>query len=88
MIVVINNSALGNVYLRAKEEGPAATELTEIPTQNWARFAQSLGAQAIVVESPDALAAAFEQAFAANQPFLVDVRCDRNCQTPNTAEDF
>lgn len=88
VIVVINNSALGNVYLRARNEGPAAIALSEIPTQNWADFARSLGAGATVVESPDQLMPAFDQAFAAQQPFLVDVRCDRDCNTPNTQEAF
>jgi acetolactate synthase-1/2/3 large subunit len=86
VIVVINNSALGNVYLRARKAGPAATQLAEIPTQNWANFARSLGADGVVVEQPSQLAAAFKQAFAANKPFLIDARCDRNCNTPNTQE--
>lgn len=88
VIVVINNSALGNVYLRARDEGPEATYLSEIfPTQNWAEFCIALGGDGIVVEDPTDLEAAFEKAFQTqDKPFLVDVRCDKNIDTPNTQE--
>ncbi|ONH58836.1 hypothetical protein CcI49_19055 [Frankia sp. CcI49] len=40
-----------------------------------------------LVEHPDELAAAYTRAFATtDRPFLVDVRCDRNCPTPNVQE--
>jgi acetolactate synthase I/II/III large subunit len=84
VILVINNSALGNPYLAAQKQSDEAECLTEIPTVDFAAFAQSLGADGVVVEDPADLPAAFERAFAATGPFVVDARCDPNCPTPNT----
>jgi acetolactate synthase-1/2/3 large subunit len=87
VVTVINNSALGNVYLRALHESPEAVRLAEIPTQDWAAFSRSLGGDGVVVEHPAELPSAFERAFAArDRPFVVDTRCDRSCPTPNTQE--
>ena len=84
IFVVINNSALGNVWLRAIKEGPGAASLTEVPGHDWAGFARSLGLGAATVHQPEELAPAFSQALEANAPFLVDVRCDRKFTTPVT----
>ena len=90
IVVVINNSALGNVYLRAKSDGNRAAELlTDItPTQDWAAFARSLGAKGVVVEKPDELADAYNSAMnhiksGIKIPFVIDVRCDKKYETPN-----
>lgn len=86
-IVVINNSALGNVYLRARDEGRDAAELAKIPTHDWAGFARSLGAEGIRVSKPSELQEAYESALKhtsrPNTPFLIDVLCDRECRAPN-----
>ncbi|MEG4574221.1 thiamine pyrophosphate-binding protein [Microcoleus sp. N3A4] len=83
IVVVINNSGLGNVYIHVEDEGPKALELTELPTHNWVDFARSLGGDGIVVEYPDKLAEAFKCAFASNVPFVVDARCCLNAKLPN-----
>lgn len=87
IVVVINNSALGNVYLRAIKDGwpAAAVELAEIPTLRCVDLARSFGADGVVVEHPEQLAAAFQQAFASKGPFVVDVQCCKDCQLPNNA---
>lgn len=91
IVVVINNSALGNVYLRAtniKHPWPdEAVELTKIPTLHCVDFARSFGVDGVVVEHPDQLAEAFEKAFASKLPFVVDVRCCRDCKVPNNPYD-
>jgi acetolactate synthase I/II/III large subunit len=84
IFVVINNGALGNVWLRAAKEGPGPAALTEIPVHDFAGFARSLGLQAATVHRPEELQPAFETALAAGAPYLVDVRCDRSCPTPVT----
>jgi len=84
IFVVINNSALGNVWLRARKEGPGPASLTELPTHDWAGFARSLGLAAATVTAPADLAPAFEKALAAGSPYLLDVRCDRSFTTPVT----
>lgn len=82
VFVVLNNSALGNVWLRARQLGPGPAALTEIPTHDWAGFAGSLGLQAATVEAPGELARAFGTALEAGAPYLLDVRCDRSFTTP------
>ncbi len=80
--VVLNNCALGNVWLRAHQYGALPSELTTIPDHDWAGFARSLGAQGYTVDDPAALGAAFEKALAANTAVLIDVKADKNCPTP------
>jgi acetolactate synthase-1/2/3 large subunit len=82
LFVVINNGALGNVWLRARQEGPGPMALTELPTHDWAGFARSLGLQAATVTRPEELAPVFQRALNADSPFLVDARCDKAFATP------
>ncbi len=82
--VVINNGALANVWLRAHQGGPVPSELTTLPTHDWAGFARSLGLQAATVERPQDLAGAFARARDAKAPYLLDVRCDKKYTTPVT----
>jgi acetolactate synthase I/II/III large subunit len=82
IFVVFNNSALGNVWLRAHELGPGPAALTEIPTHDWAGFARSLGLQSATVQTPQQLAPAFGDALEAAAPYLLDIRCDRSFATP------
>ncbi len=94
IIVVINNEALGNVYLRAigQDWPPKARELAEItPRLKYVDFARSLGADGILVEHPNELAGAFEQAFKFVEskplPFVVDVWCCKDCKLPDSFYD-
>jgi acetolactate synthase-1/2/3 large subunit len=80
--VVLNNGALGNVWLRAHQYGALPSELTTIPDHDWAGFARSLGAQGLTVDDPAALGATFAKALAANTTVLIDVKADKNCPTP------
>ena len=85
VIVVINNSAYGNVRLYASKYEKT---LTEIPGQNWADFAKSLGALAERIEDPDKLLESFERALErapkSKKPYLLDVVCSSKPRTPNT----
>jgi len=80
--VVLNNNALGNVWLRAHQYGELPSALTTIPDHDWAGFARALGAQGLTVEDPAALGATFGKALAANTTVLIDVKADKNCPTP------
>lgn len=82
IFVVINNGALGNVWLRAVKEGPGPAALTELPMHNWAAVARGLGLAAATVRTPDELEPAFRQALETRGPFLVDVRCQKEFTTP------
>jgi len=82
--VVINNQALGNVWLRSHLHGPGPAALTEIPGRDWASVARALGLEAATVERPGDLQPAFETALASGRAYLVDVRCDKRFATPVT----
>jgi acetolactate synthase I/II/III large subunit len=84
--VVINNAALGNVWLRAHQLGPVPAELTRVPDHDWASFARSLGARGETVSDPAQLDSAFAQARDAGETFVIDVKCDRAVATP--VEDY
>src|SRR6266851_1091503 len=80
--VVIHNSALGNVWLRARQYGALPAELTSIPDHDWAGFARALGAQGFTVRDPAELESTLQKALAAATTALVDVKADKNCVTP------
>jgi len=80
--VVLNNSALGNVWLRAHQLGPLPSELTSIPDHDWAGFGRALGAEGLTVTDPAQLENTFRQALAANRTVVIDVKTDKNCPTP------
>src|SRR5262249_40716422 len=80
--VVIHNSALGNVWLRARQYGALPAELTSIPDHDWAGFARALGAQGFTVRDPAELESAFQKALATDATALIDVKADKNCVTP------
>ena len=80
--LVINNGALGNVWLRARQYGALPAELTSVPDHDWAGFARSLGAQGFTVRDPAELAGTYQKALAAGTTVLIDVKADKDCPTP------
>ena len=82
IFVVINNAALGNVWLRAHGEGPVPDALTRLPDHDWAAFAQSLGCRGETVRAPAELAGAFERALKGEGPCVVDVKAEKSFSTP------
>jgi acetolactate synthase-1/2/3 large subunit len=80
--LVLNNGALGNVWLRARQYGALPAELTSIPDHDWAQFARALGAQGFTVRQPAELEDTLQQAFAAGTTALIDVKADKDCPTP------
>jgi acetolactate synthase-1/2/3 large subunit len=79
--VVFNNSAFGNPKLRADRISPAMGQLHALPTHDWAKFAESIGALGITVDDPADLTSAFERALAAGTTVVIDVRTG-NYPTP------
>lgn len=80
--IVINNAALGNVWLRAHHEGPVPAELTTLPDLNWADFSRSLGGEGITVVQPSELKGAFSKALQNKGPTVIDIKADKKFQTP------
>lgn len=82
IFVVINNSALGNVWLRAHTEGPVPAELTSLPDLDWAAFGESLGCRGETVRDPNELVGAFARALKNAGPTVIDVKAGKNYKTP------
>lgn len=88
IIVVINNSVLGNIYLRYRKSR-AARKIAQIepPEVDWVTFAKGLGAEASRVTNPEDLIEAYEEAFMVarmkQKPFVVDIVCDKEPDAPN-----
>ncbi len=80
--VVLNNGALGNVWLRAHTEGPLPAELTSVPDHDWAGFGRSLGAQGFSVREPEELEPTYRRALAANATVVIDIKTNKNSPTP------
>lgn len=80
--VVINNAALGNVWLRAHTEGALPDELTSLPDHDWAGFSKALGGAGITIHKPEELAPAFAQALQNKGPTVIDVKADKRFLTP------
>jgi acetolactate synthase-1/2/3 large subunit len=80
--VVINNAALGNVWLRASKKGQGPSDLTSLPDHDWAALARALGLKSLTVREPHELAPAFQQALDSGSAFLVDVKADKRFGTP------
>lgn len=80
--IVINNAALGNVWLRAHKEGALPSQLTSLPDIDWALFSKSLGGNGVTVKHPDQLPEAFTAAFKETGPTVIDVKADKRFPTP------
>jgi len=78
VITVLHNNDLNQVTweLRAMEGAPKFVESQTLPDVDYAHFAASLDLLAIHVDKPEDVAPAWERAFAADRPTLLDVRTD------------
>jgi pyruvate dehydrogenase (quinone) len=58
-------------------EGDPKNPATQtIPDVRYAEFARMIGLEGIRIESPDAIDAAWEEAFSADRPFVIDAVVD------------
>jgi pyruvate dehydrogenase (quinone) len=80
IIAVLHNDDLNQVTweMRAMEGTPKFTESQTLPDVSYAAFAAGLGLQAITVQKPEEVGAAWDRALGADRPTLLDVRCDPN----------
>ena len=78
IVAVLHNNDLNQVTweMRAMEGSPKFAESQNLPDVDYAAFARSIGLGALNVDSGDALGAAWDEAFAADRPYVLDVRCD------------
>jgi len=85
LFVVINNAALGNVYLRARKSGPGPAAFTLLRENDWAGVARSLGVPARTVRTPAEAESAFAEFVSGSGPMLVDAIAGRDFSTPIAA---
>ena len=78
VVCVLHNNDLNQVTweLRAMGGAPKFEQSQTLPDVDYAGFARSLGLEAVSVDSPDRLGAAWDRALGANAPTVLDVRCD------------
>ncbi|HEY6963128.1 MAG TPA: thiamine pyrophosphate-requiring protein [Gaiellaceae bacterium] len=78
VVLVLNNRDLNQVTWeqRAMEGDPKNPITQAIPDVHYAEFARMIGLDGVRVESPDAIDAAWEEAFAADRPFVIDAVTD------------
>ncbi len=78
IVAILHNDDLNQVTweLRAMQGAPRFVESQSLPDVDFASFARSLGLQGIDVADPDAVGDAWERAFAADRPTVIDIRCD------------
>ncbi|MGH3764482.1 MAG: thiamine pyrophosphate-requiring protein [Pseudonocardiaceae bacterium] len=80
VVAVLHNNDLNQVTweLRAMAGAPKFVESQTLPDVDYARFAASLDLLAIHVDKPEDVGPAWERAFAADRPAVLDVRTDPN----------
>ena len=78
VVAVLHNNDLNQVTweLRAMEGAPKFVESQTLPDVDYAHFAASLDLLAIHVDKPEDVGPAWDRAFAADRPTLLDVRTD------------
>lgn len=78
VVVVLNNNDLAEVSWeqREKENEPRFPASQDLPTFDYARYAELNGLLGVRVDSPDQLAQVFRDAFAADRPVVIDVHTD------------
>jgi pyruvate dehydrogenase (quinone) len=78
VVAILHNNDLNQVTweMRAMAGSPKFAESQTLPDVDYAAFARSIGLGALNIDDPDALGGAWEQALAADRPFVLDVRCD------------
>ena len=80
VILVLHNNDLNQVTweMRAMEGNPKFEASQDIPDFDYARFAEMAGLVGIRVERPDHVGPAWDRAFAADRPVVIDAVVDPN----------
>ncbi|MEU4417271.1 thiamine pyrophosphate-requiring protein [Nocardia salmonicida] len=78
IVCVFHNNDLNQVTweLRGMGGSPKFEESQTLPDISYADIARSVGVEAIAVDNSDDIGPAWDRAFAATSPMLLDIRCD------------
>lgn len=77
VMIVLRNDKLGFISLEQEAAGLPDWG-TEVANPDYARFAEACGGVGFSISHPDEIASALENAFASNQPCVIDVAVDPN----------
>jgi pyruvate dehydrogenase (quinone) len=80
VILVLKNLDLNQVTWeqRVMSGDPKYQASQDIPPMNYADFARMLGMDGVEIDEPGQIGPAWDQAFRADRPFVLDARCDPN----------
>jgi pyruvate dehydrogenase (quinone) len=80
VVLVLNNGDLNQVSweMRAQAGTPKWEDSQSLPDFSYARYAEMLGFQSVLMDRPDMVAQGWDEALAANRPVLVEARTDPN----------
>src|SRR3954470_12254340 len=80
VVLVLNNSDLNQVTWeqRAMSGDPKNVSTQEIPDVRYADFAKLIGLDGVRIETPDEIEGAWDAAFSADSPFVIDAVVDPN----------
>jgi len=83
IIAVLDNGDLNQVTweLRAMGDSPKVEETQNVPHFAYAKYAEMLGLRGIAVNTPDEVGPAWEAAFSADRPVVIDARVDPDVPT-------
>ncbi|GAA1784897.1 MULTISPECIES: thiamine pyrophosphate-requiring protein [Streptomonospora] len=78
IVCVLHNNDLNQVTweLRAMGGSPKTPYSQDLPSVSFAAFAESIGLKGETVDTPDAVAGAWDRALSAEVPVVLDVHCD------------
>jgi acetolactate synthase-1/2/3 large subunit len=84
VILVINNGMYGTIRMHQERHFPGRVIATDLVNPDFVAYARAFGAHAAVVERTGEFAPAFEAAFSAGRPAVLELRTDPERITPRT----
>lgn len=82
IVVVVNNGMYGTIRMHQEREYPRRISATELKNPDFAALAKAYGAYGETVTRTEEFGAAFERAWAAGKPALIELRLDPEAITP------
>ena len=82
VFVVVNNGMYGTIRMHQEREYPARVIGTELVNPDFAALARAYGALGETVTRTEDFAPAFERAYAAGKPALIEIKLDPEAITP------
>jgi len=78
IVAILHNNDLNQVTweMRAMEGVPKFAESQTLPDVDYAAFARGLGLAGLNIDTPEAIGPAWDEAFGAATPTVLDIRCD------------